>query len=186
MDRPSWDTYFLNIAKLVSTRSNDAQTKHGCVIINKDRQIIGTGYNSFPRGMNDSSLPNIRPDKYDYIVHSEINALLNCVIKPKDCTAFVTGQCCNHCIFCMWNAGITEVVMANQHGSYLIDDKQKKIFELFINQTGLRIRYVDCKFDLIKINPEQCEKLTTHNIDIISRKCNYCGRSLKKIQNDNQ
>jgi deoxycytidylate deaminase len=46
---PSWEEYFLNIAKAVSTRSKDAQTKHGCVITDKRHHILGTGFNSFPR-----------------------------------------------------------------------------------------------------------------------------------------
>lgn len=150
MNRPSWDEYFLNIAKLVSSRSNDSQTRHGCVIVDKDNHIIGTGYNSFPKGMRDNELPNTRPEKYDYVVHSEVNCLLNCVVSPVGSRAYVTGQCCNHCCFCLHNAGVEEIIMAKAHGSFLLDEKQEKIFKLFCEQTGIKIRYVDTNFDLVK------------------------------------
>ncbi len=57
MNKPSWNEYFLAIAKLVSVRSPDKETHHGCIIVNRDNQIIATGYNGFVRGINDEGLP---------------------------------------------------------------------------------------------------------------------------------
>src|SRR3972149_3706155 len=74
-DRPSWDKYFLSLAIEVSKRSSDAQSQFGCVIVNEQHHIIGVGYNGFIAGIEDYILPNTRPDKYPFMLHSEINAL---------------------------------------------------------------------------------------------------------------
>ena len=63
-EKPSWTDYLMSIALVASTRSEDAQTQHGCVITDEKKRIIGVGYNSFPRKMPDSKLPNLRPKKY--------------------------------------------------------------------------------------------------------------------------
>ena len=77
---PSWDNYFLGQALLLSQRSPDIQTKCGCVIVNKNNQVIGQGYNGFPRGLKDDELPNTRPDKYPWMIHAEVNSILNLVV----------------------------------------------------------------------------------------------------------
>ena len=141
-DRLSWDDYFFSFAKLASVRSHDAQTKHGCVIV-KDNRIIGTGYNSFPQGMRDEELPNTRPDKYPFMIHSEMNAILNCVIKPENAIAYVTGQCCLNCLECMWQAGIKEVKQLKNHHAVMIDEKMIKNIEIFINHTKMKCEMYD-------------------------------------------
>ena len=92
--RPSWTDYFLGLAKVISQRSHDIHTQHGCVITDQNNRILGVGYNGFPRGLKDSDLPTSRPEKYSWMVHSERNALSNCVVRPDDGIAYVTGQCC--------------------------------------------------------------------------------------------
>lgn len=153
MDRPDWDTYFLNLAKLVSIRSSDSETKHGAVCIDKHRRIISTGFNGFPRGCRDNELPNTRPEKYSFILnHAETNCLLNAAGRDTwGGTMFVTGQSCNSCLASMCNAGISEVVMANSHGSKLITPETQKIFDLIVEQNGIKVRIVDCKFEYVNI-----------------------------------
>ena len=48
MSRPGWDTYFLNIAKVVSERSSCIRNHVGAVIV-RDKDIISTGYNGSPQ-----------------------------------------------------------------------------------------------------------------------------------------
>jgi len=143
--RPSWNDYFLGLAKVVAQRSHDIHTQHGCVITDKQHRILGVGYNGFPKGMNDNSLPKNRPEKYSWMIHAERNALSNCVIRPDHSTAYVTGQCCNDCIMALWQEGVDEVIMWDNHGTKLFDESQQQIFDLFIKQTGLVIK---------KINPD--------------------------------
>ena len=98
--RPDWDTYYLSIALVASSRSLDPHTKHGCVIVDENGSILSTGYNSPPQNLDDSKVPQTRPDKYDWFNHSEENAICNAAANGgglKNCTVYVTGQPCNVC-----------------------------------------------------------------------------------------
>ncbi len=139
MLRPSWVDYFLGLAKVVSQRSHDIHTKHGCVITDQNNRILGVGYNGFPRGLVDAELPTSRPEKYSWMVHSERNALSNCVVRPDNGIAYVTGQCCNDCVIALWQEGIRTVYMIDDHGTVLFDDKAKKQFDIFVNMSGIKI-----------------------------------------------
>jgi dCMP deaminase len=107
-----WYTYFLFQAFVVSTRSNDPRTQHGCIIIKPDKSVLSTGYNGFIRQIDDSVLPNVGNEKYQFFIHAEHNAILSCAKHGKSCegcTAFVTGPPCLMCLQYMYQAGITEV-----------------------------------------------------------------------------
>ena len=108
--RPTWDEYFLSIAFITSSRSHDSQTKVGCVIVN-DNKIIGTGYNGFPRRFP-NDLPSSRPLKYKWVVHAEVNAILNCVNYSllNDSTLYVTHVPCIECLKIVYQAGISRIV----------------------------------------------------------------------------
>ena len=139
--RPNWTDYFLGLAKVASQRSHDIHTQHGCVITDRNHRILGVGYNGFPKGMDDKKLPTSRPEKYSWMIHAERNALSNCVIRPDNGVAYVTGQCCNDCIKALWQEGITEVHMIDGHGTQLFDNVQKKHFDLFVESTNIGIFY---------------------------------------------
>ncbi len=115
VSRNSWDIDFILQAYLVSNRSLDAQTKCGCVLV-RDKTIIGTGYNSFIRNIDDDVLPNLRPDKYPFMIHSEHNAILNCAKNGISCNgakAYITGPPCCSCLQYMYQAGISEIYFLN-------------------------------------------------------------------------
>lgn len=137
--RPDWTDYFLGIARVVSQRSHDIHTQHGCVITDQNHRILGVGYNGYPRGLADHQLPKNRPDKYPWMVHSERNALSNCVVRPDNGIAYVTGQCCNDCIMALWQEGVQTVYMIDDHGTHLFDDNAKKIFDTFVSMSGIKI-----------------------------------------------
>lgn len=148
--RPTWADYFLGLAKVVSQRSHDIHTQHGCVITDTNHRILGVGYNGFPKGMDDRLLPKTRPEKYAWMIHAERNALSNCVIRPDNGIAYVTGQSCNDCIMALWQEGITTVIMANSHGTHLFDENSQKHFDFFVEQTGIKIVKHTPNFDWIK------------------------------------
>ena len=74
----NWIEYFRNIAHQVKLKSKDNNTQIGAVIVGKDNEILSTGYNSFPRGINDL-IPSRqeRPEKYYWFEHAERNAIYN-------------------------------------------------------------------------------------------------------------
>jgi len=146
--RPFWDEYFLEIACVVSKRSHDPQTQCGAVLVSPSNEIIATGYNGFMRDVNETQLPNIRPDKYPFMIHAETNLLLSCARQGKStigCTVYVTGHPCDICLQHMWQAGINKIVYGNQKISMLEDKSVKKRIDLirFLTQNRLEIKYVD-------------------------------------------
>src|SRR4051794_38843117 len=95
MPIPTWDQYYLDICKVVASRSKDPNTQIGCVIIGPNREIRSTGYNSFPRGIRDD-VPErlVRPTKYLWIEHAERNAICNAAragtaTERRPCTASI-------------------------------------------------------------------------------------------------
>jgi len=73
----TWDEFFMDLAKMFSTRSKDVSTKCGAVIVDRDKVVIGSGYNGFPRGVADTkALLENRPQKYPRVLHAEENAIL--------------------------------------------------------------------------------------------------------------
>lgn len=137
--RPDWTDYFLGLAKVISQRSHDIHTQHGCVITDTNNRILGVGYNGFPRGLDDSVLPKDRPNKYSWMIHAEKNALSNCVVRPDNGIAYVTGQCCNNCIMSLWQEGIQTVYMIDDHGTQLFDSSEQNIFDMFIKMSKMKI-----------------------------------------------
>lgn len=148
--RPTWENYFLGLAKVASQRSHDVHTKHGCVITDQSNRILGVGYNGFPKGLKDKDLPLVRPDKYRWMIHAERNALSNCVVRPDNGIAYVTGQCCNDCVMALWQEGIKHIVMNNSHGTYKFDENEQKIFDQFIELSGLKIEIVNADLSWLK------------------------------------
>lgn len=148
--RPTWTNYFLGLAKVISQRSHDLQTQHGCVITDRNHRILGVGYNGFPRGLNDTDLPKTRPEKYPWMIHAERNALSNCTIRPENGIAYVTGQSCNDCIMALWQEGVTSVIMNKSHGTHLFDSEAQKIFDTFVRMSQIKIEYIDADLSWLK------------------------------------
>ncbi len=165
MLRPNWDEYFLGLAFVISARSRDKQTKHGSVITDFNHRILGTGYNSFIEGMNDNLFPTTRPAKYDFMIHSEINCLLNCKIIPREAGGgklYVTGQCCNLCFQQLIQCGIKEFYMAKRQGTFLEDKKTKEIFNKILKETNVKIEYLNINLNWIK---ELIENFSEKSLD---------------------
>lgn len=119
--RPTWDEYFIMIAKLAATRSTCLAFPVGAVIV-KDRQLLATGYNGSPSGSAhctaqgfcypglsscdaSSSLPS-------RAVHAEANAIAQAAkhgISTHGASIYVTLEPCISCLKLIISAGIKEV-----------------------------------------------------------------------------
>ena len=109
-----WDRRFIDLALHISNWSKDPSTKVGCVVVGADREIRSTGFNGFPRGIEDS-LERLedREMKYPLICHAEENAIMHAArigISLKDCVAYVTWPPCTRCARSLIQAGVVEVV----------------------------------------------------------------------------
>lgn len=106
-----WDERFLKLCEHVSEWSKDPRTKVGACVVNDDKQVIGLGYNGFPRGVLDiESRYQDRKTKLLLVAHAERNALDNCFVSPKGCTLYVTLPPCNECAKSIIQRGIKRVV----------------------------------------------------------------------------
>lgn len=111
-----WDRRFLLLAREISSYSKDPSTKVGAVVVNSLGQVVGSGYNGFPRGVSDDPLRYLdREVKYKFIVHAELNALLMAGKEARGCTLYVWPTLgfpptCNECAKAVIQSGIQRVV----------------------------------------------------------------------------
>ena len=117
-----WDKRFVKVAKEISDWSKDPST-HVAAIAVRDRKIIATGYNGFPKGIADkASTLNDRASKLKLMVHAEKNMIYNAVehgVSLKDSTVYIWGlPCCDECWKGLVQTGVTRVVMPSisDHG----------------------------------------------------------------------
>jgi dCMP deaminase len=118
--RPTWDEYFMMIAKLSAVRSTCLAFPVGAVIV-KDRQILATGYNGSPPGS-----PHCTAQGYCYeglqkctdnnlpsrSIHAEANAIAQAAkhgIRTEGSTIYVTLEPCLSCLKLIISSGIKQV-----------------------------------------------------------------------------
>ena len=144
-----WGEYFINIAEQVKLKSKDNNTKIGVVIVGKDNEIVSTGYNSFPRGIDDSVKERQeKPEKYFWFEHAERNAIYNAArigVSTLGTTMYMTcGISCADCARAIINAGISKIVLRSGKGamsSKWVDSAQRSN-QMFI-EAGIQIEYYD-------------------------------------------
>jgi len=112
-----WDEYFMCSAILASRRSKDPMIQVGAVLIDKYNHIIGNGYNGMPNGTPDGihwgkSEENPWENKHNFVVHAELNCILNSS-KTRDTTMYVTLFPCQNCAKAIVQAGIKKLVYSN-------------------------------------------------------------------------
>lgn len=114
-----WDTYFMSLAYLVAMKSKDRRTRVGAVVVGPHNEIRSTGYNSFPRGMNDTvELRSAPPHKHLFFEHAERNAIYNAArmgTPLKDCRIYLPFMPCSDCARGIVQAGLIEVVLHAEH-----------------------------------------------------------------------
>ncbi|XP_066153214.1 deoxycytidylate deaminase [Euwallacea fornicatus] len=139
-----WPDYFMAMAFLAAQRSKDPCSQVGACIVNENNIIVGVGYNGMPLGCNDDEFPwaknskNKLENKYLYVCHAELNAILNknCA-SVKNCTIYVGLFPCNECAKVIIQSGIKEVVyMSDKHARKLSTLAAKTMF----NAAGIQYR----------------------------------------------
>jgi dCMP deaminase len=125
MERPSWNEYFINIAKLTAERSTCMRRKVGAVIV-KDKQIVATGYNGAPKGVahcdeiggcirEKQGIPNGERHELCRAIHAEQNAIIHAATSGQSiegATIYITNQPCAICAKMIINAGIRKIIVA--------------------------------------------------------------------------
>ena len=111
----SWDEYFMGLAHLSAMRSKDPSTQVGAVIVDAEHKVVGIGYNGLPIGCSDDEFPwdregGMLETKYAFVVHAELNAILNSTRDLHRCTLYVSLFPCNECAKAIIQSGICRIV----------------------------------------------------------------------------
>jgi len=119
MDINKWDLRFMRMADLeVAQWSKDRSSKVGCVIV-KDREIVATGFNGMPRGIDDNiEARHAHPEKRFWFIHSELNAIINAMRQGKStlgCDLYVNWFPCDLCAGSIVQAGIKRIYCDKEH-----------------------------------------------------------------------
>lgn len=131
----SWDEYFMSVAHLSAKRSKDPNTQVGACIVNTDKKVVGMGYNGFPMGCDDDEFPWEREGalletKYPFVVHAELNAILNSIQSLHGCTIYVSLFPCNECAKAIIQSGIKKVIYeSDKYSGTETNIASKKMFK---------------------------------------------------------
>ena len=148
LKRPSWDEYFIEIAKVVASRSTCLRRRYGAVIV-KDKVIVSTGYNGAPRGSincvdvnkckrRELNIPSGERYELCEAVHAEQNAIINgSPDRMKDASIYIAGseedgsaaegKPCLLCARMIRNAQIKEVIYLAKDGVIVMVENLKTL-----------------------------------------------------------
>ena len=148
----SWDEYFMGVAQLAAMRSKDPSTQVGCCIVDEQNRILSTGYNGFPQGCDDDEFPWGRDEsqgetKYPYVVHGELNAILNNRGKSLQGSRLYVGLFpCNECAKAIIQAGVAEVIyLSDKYANTPSTQASKRM----LAAAGVKLRQLTSKASLL-------------------------------------
>ncbi len=143
----SWDEYFMGLAHLSAMRSKDPSTQVGACIVNPYNRVVGIGYNDdeFPWEREGSTLET----KYVYVVHAELNAILNSTTSLQGCTLYVSLFPCNECAKAIVQAGIKKIVYESDKYA---DTDIVKASKRILNAAGVSLCQIE---QAIKVSVEK-------------------------------
>ena len=131
-DYLKWDEYFMGIAMLSAMRSKDPSTCVGACIVSEDNKILSLGYNGMPIGCSDDEFPWNRDEalvetKYQFVVHAELNAILNSRGKSlAGSKLYVSLFPCHECAKAIIQSGVSEVVYLSDKYNGTVSDIASK------------------------------------------------------------
>ena len=119
--RPTWDEYFLQLARQAATRSTCLRRQVGAVLV-RDKRVLATGYNGAPRGVahclevgclrDELGIPSGERQELCRAIHAEQNALIQAAVHGvavDGATLYTTLQPCILCAKMLINAGVREI-----------------------------------------------------------------------------
>lgn len=119
--RPTWESYFMEITRLVAKRSTCIRRAVGAVIV-KDKRILSTGYNGAPSGIRhcrdvgclrqQMNIASGERHELCRAIHAEQNAIIQAAyhgVSIKDAVLYCTNLPCIICAKMIINAGIRTI-----------------------------------------------------------------------------
>jgi dCMP deaminase len=141
--RPTWDEYFMNLARQAATRSTCLRRQVGAVLV-RDKRVLATGYNGAPRGIShcldvgclrdELGIPSGERHELCRAIHAEQNAIIQAAVHGvgiEDATLYCTHQPCILCAKMLINCGVREIHYAEGYP----DDLSQAMFA----EAGVRL-----------------------------------------------
>lgn len=147
MQRISKLEQLMELAEVASMRSHDTETKVGCVLVDVETDMaLASACNGFAKGVCDHRLPTKRPDKYRYIIHSEINMLASCAkqgISTKNKYLVCTMTPCSSCMRALYQAGIQKIIAKEKYRDFR---ELKSMRDIEIIESNTKEGYVELSY----------------------------------------
>jgi dCMP deaminase len=150
----SWDEYFMRVTYLTTDKSKDPSSKVGAILV-ADNNVFSTGFNGFPRGIQDThERLHDRETKYKYVCHAEANSIYNAARLGRPTlgsTMYTIGVPCTECAKAIIQAGVKEVVV---HADASVNFKHGKWAEScaltlsLFEEAGISLRFFDKKLGI--------------------------------------
>jgi len=146
-----WDKRFIELAALVASWSKDPSTKVGAVLVQSKNDIVGFGYNGFPKGVIDDQERYLNRElKYKLVVHAEVNAILMAGEKAKGgrlyvYPSFALPPICNECCKIAIQSGVREIIgdAPNENDPRVARWLESiKISKLMCDEAGVSYRFI--------------------------------------------
>jgi dCMP deaminase len=132
--RPAWETYFMDIARLVARRATCLRRFVGAVVV-KEKRILATGYNGAPTGVKHCAqtgclrerlkVPSGEKHELCRGIHAEQNAIIQAAlhgVSIKGATLFCTNLPCFICAKMIINAGIVRIYYSNGYADPMSEE----------------------------------------------------------------
>ncbi|HBT83023.1 MAG TPA: cytidine deaminase [Desulfuromonas sp.] len=145
MQRPSWDQYFMDITRLVATRSSCLRRQVGALLV-KERNILATGYNGVPSGISHCDaagclrerlkVPSGERHELCRGLHAEQNAIIQAAkhgTNIEGSTLYCTNQPCGICAKMIINAGVKHIIFE--------DGYPDKLAAEMLDESGIKISH---------------------------------------------
>jgi len=141
------DEYYMGLATAAGAASKDRSVQVGCVFVGPDGDVRATGYNGFPRGVDDEvEERHQRPEKYLWSEHAERNAIYNAAragVALKGCRVFIPWFPCMDCARALVQVGVVEMIAVRPD----LDDPKwgpdfRRVFVL-LEEGRVLVRYFD-------------------------------------------
>lgn len=149
MERADWDRYFMNIARVVSSRATCDRKYVGAVVV-RDRTILSTGYNGSIRGMpHCSEVGHLMEDGHCVAtIHAEMNALVQAArngVRIEGASIYITASPCWTCFKAIANAGILRIC----YGEFYRDERSFHVARVL----GIQMVLVPVEGDTVPVPP---------------------------------
>lgn len=146
----SWDEYFMGLAHLSAMRSKDPNTQVGAAIVDQNNRVVSIGYNGMPYGCDDDVYSweregDFLATKYPYVVHAELNAILNAPRSVRGCTLYVSLFPCNECAKAVIQSGIKCIVYEDDKYA---DTKETIASKRMLKSAGVTLRKLDRQIEI--------------------------------------